>query len=241
MLKLQPLPKQFVQNKFFAYSKSGDSSSFDDLACSLLSWVHILQQQPNNKCVRFNTYEVNNVVLKYLHEPLKDTSSTLLLFVNSICSCFPQSLLYSAWSHCFNRKGLGISRRQKQDNMSSLFSCSTYPRHDTLTIKIVITVNDPIDAHSQINASCLINAHSVCIRCYPPINAPCLIDALHDSYSKMLEIIKRGQNHSIYQVSCFINKSLRIKSCSTSSSRQGFWHRKLRFKKSRWSKTPPIY
>ena len=51
MLKLQPLKKQFVQNKFFAYRKSGDGSSFDDLACSLLSWVHILQQQPNNKYV----------------------------------------------------------------------------------------------------------------------------------------------------------------------------------------------
>ena len=51
-LKLQPLTKQFVQNTFFAYSKSGDGSSFDDLACSLLSRVHILQQQkPNNKYV----------------------------------------------------------------------------------------------------------------------------------------------------------------------------------------------
>ena len=40
-------------------------------------------------------------------------------------------------------------------------------RPDPLTIKIVITVNDPIDAHSQINAFCLINAplsHSVCTR-----------------------------------------------------------------------------
>ena len=138
-----------------------------------------------------------------MHEPLKNTSSTLLLFANGICSCFPQSLLYSAWSHCFNRKGLGISKRQKQDNMSSLFSCSTYLRPDPMTIKIVITVNDPIDAHSQINSSCgLINAplsHSVCIRCHSPIKAPCLIDALHDSYSKMLEIIKRRQNHSIYK------------------------------------------
>ena len=33
----------------------------------------------------------------------------------------------------------------------------------------------------------------------------------------MIEIIKRGQNHSIYQVSCFINKILHIASCSTSS------------------------
>ena len=33
----------------------------------------------------------------------------------------------------------------------------------------------------------------------------------------MLEIIKRGHNHSIYQVSCFINKILPIASCSTSS------------------------
>ena len=85
--------------------------------------------------------------------------------------------------------------------MSSLFSCNTYLRPDTLTTKIVITVNDPIDAHSQINASCLINAplsHSVCIRCPSPINAPCLMDALKDSHSKTLEIIKRGQNHSIY-------------------------------------------
>ena len=70
---------------------------------------------------------------------------------------------------------------------------------------------------------------------------PCLIDNLCDSYSKKLEIIKRGQNYSIYQVSCFINKSLHVASCSTSSSRQGFWHGKLRFKKSHWSKTPPIY
>ena len=66
---------------------------------------------------------------------------------------------------------------------------------------------------------------------------PCLIDNLCDSYSKKLEIIKRGQNYSIYQVSCFINKSLHVASCSTSSSRQGFWHGKLRFKKSHWSKT----
>ena len=107
--------------------------------------------------------------------------------------------------------------------MSSLFSRNTYLRTDTLTIKIIITVNDPIDAHSQINSSCgLINAplsHSVCIRRPSPIKAPCLMDALHDSYSKMLEIIKRGKNHSIYQVSCFINKSLRIASCSTLSSK----------------------
>ena len=33
----------------------------------------------------------------------------------------------------------------------------------------------------------------------------------------MIEIIKRGQNHLIYQVSCFINKILHIASCSTSS------------------------
>ena len=33
----------------------------------------------------------------------------------------------------------------------------------------------------------------------------------------MIEIIKRAQNHLIYQVSCFINKILHIASCSTSS------------------------
>ena len=46
-----------------------------------------------------------------------------------------------------------------------------------------------------------------------------LINAPHDNYSKPLGISKTKQNHSIYSVSRFINKVLRIVSCSPVSSK----------------------
>ena len=47
------------------------------------------------------------------------------------------------------------------------------------------------------------------------INAPCVIQVPHDSYSNVLGIRKKERNHSIYSVYCLNNNGLRISmSCS---------------------------
>ena len=60
----------------------------------------------------------------------------------------------------------------------------------------------------------------VCIRHPFLINAPCLIDTPRESYSKIQGITGsiKEQNHSIYLVSCFINKGLPIAVFPLSSS-----------------------
>ena len=63
-----------------------------------------------------------------------------------------------------------------------------------------------IDAHSQINTLCLINASPLMLSLYWP----------HDSYSKILGKSKKERNHSNYSVSCLIKKDLPIASCSKS-------------------------
>ena len=51
------------------------------------------------------------------------------------------------------------------------------------------------------------------------LDAPCLIDAPNENFSKILRISKKEQNHSIHSVSCLVNKVLHISSCSMSSSK----------------------
>ena len=75
------------------------------------------------------------------------------------------------------------------------------------------TVNERIEAHSQINASCLINASFTLLSCFrrPSLmNALCLIDAPYENYSKIPGISKKEQNQSTHSVSCLINQGLRI-------------------------------
>ena len=63
-----------------------------------------------------------------------------------------------------------------------------------------------IDAHSQINPLCLINASPLMLSLYCP----------HENCSKILGKNKKERNHSNYSVSFLINKDLPIASCSKS-------------------------
>ena len=80
---------------------------------------------------------------------------------------------------------------------------------------LIGTVNDVIDALSQTNASCLLNAPFTFSSFYSSLFSK---THANDNCSKLLGIIKKGQNYPIYSVSCLINKGLRIVSCLMLSS-----------------------
>ena len=70
-------------------------------------------------------------------------------------------------------------------SLSLVIVLGTLTQHRILLVsKVVITVNDVINAHFQIIASYLINS----IRRPSLINAPCLMDAPFENYVKILSI-----------------------------------------------------